>query len=143
MLKTKRLQTVGLVLLGLASLLGAFYFVTGKSFAPINKACVNKDLSTCRVKTGIVTRITPNCGTAVELIDGKEVVDKVSSNLCDGGSFMKIDDLGVQTATGLVASGFFEKDVSTIELGDKVTVKYVENKEGRATLNCDACGVYK
>jgi len=94
-------------------------------------------------KTGIVTKIIPNCGAVVELIDGKEVVDKESSGICDGGSFIRVDDLLIQTATGLVASGMFDKSVAGIKLGDKVTAKYVEDKNGLATLNCANCGIYK
>jgi hypothetical protein len=115
------------------------------SYTPVTNSCTSKDGPTCKVRTGVVTRAwDKNKGGYYRLENGKKAIDTSpeTSLSNDAGFFMDIDDWSVATDSGFVMEGW-SKDVSGIEVGDKVTVIYVTDENDRKTLNCDSCGVFK
>ncbi len=90
---------------------------------------------------GRVTSLTPNCEKTTYL-QNSEVVQAEGPALCDGGSFIKVDDTTLQYQTGLSPTGFWY-ELEDIEIGDTVTAIYVFDENGIKVINCDDCGIYK
>ena len=94
--------------------------------------------SDSRVVTGIVTDLIEDCVRAESLEDGE--VNTRAGIQCDAGSFLTVDGITVQVATGLVPSELaFYQDISAIEVGDTVEIVYQENNFGSFDVNCDDC----
>ncbi len=63
---------------------------------------------------------------------------------CDSGSTITIDFKDTfATSTGLVAYGSFSVNVSSIKVGDRVRVRYINDSNGYRSLNCNDCGVQR
>ena len=101
------------------------------------------DLLNQNTATGLVTSKLTDCVGGEEL-DRNGNLAPIKEVSCDGGSTITIDykDTFV-TTTGLVASGGYSVDVSSIKAGDRVKVRYVTDSEGHKSLNCKGCGVTK
>ncbi len=78
-------------------------------------------------------------------MDTNGKISKIDRVPCDGGSKIIIDyNKTFITQTGNVPQNeAYNIDVSSIQVGDKVTVRYIVDQEGYETLKCDACSVTK
>ncbi len=94
--------------------------------------------------TGTVTTKFTDC-VGSEVMDTNGKISKIDRVPCDGGSKIIIDyDKTFITQTGNVPQNeAYNIDVSSIQVGDKVTVRYIVDQEGYETLKCDACSVTK
>lgn len=85
---------------------------------------------------GRVTLIKSSCGA--KSIDPEEDLRRYS--ICDSGKALRIDEKIIHTSSGGAGRGF-GVDVTWAKLGDKVSVKYVNDKEYGPSLNCSECSV--
>ena len=96
---------------------------------------------------GTVTRKFTNChgGTQMDAPTGVVREIPVSEVTCDLGSTVTINYVDeIITATGKVSPGTaFGVDVTQINVGDTVLVRYRLNDNGEKNLNCEICGIEK
>lgn len=125
---------VGLVGIAVAASVGLYAYM----------ATDNRDDSG-HILTGIVTRKFTDCSGGEEM-DSRGNISAIEEPIsCDGGSTITID----YKETFVTTSGFvpqdmaFSTDVSSIRVGDKVTVRYAEDLDGQKSLNCVSCSVTK
>lgn len=85
---------------------------------------------------GRVTMVKSSCGA--KSIDPEEDLRRYS--VCDSGKALRVDDKIIYTSSGGSGRGF-GVDVTWVKLGDKVSVKYVNDKEYGPSLNCSECSV--
>lgn len=90
---------------------------------------------------GVLNEVFEDCAS-YRVFENGEVVEKDQIS-CDGGSFVVINDVKVQTSAGYVpADQYYIKDISGLAPGDTVQAIYVEEEFGN-TLNCDTCDIIK
>lgn len=92
---------------------------------------------------GVITRIEPNCDQVLELSDSGEIVSVDEPILCDAGSFIVVEGITIQVASGLIDNEeeMFEYDIGALKPGDTVSVDYKRLSDTTGTINCDGCGV--
>lgn len=100
--------------------------------------------SEIRQITGIVTTKFTDC-VGSEVMDTNGKILKIDRVPCDGGSKIIIDyNKTFITQTGNVPQdSAYAVDVSSIKVGDRVTVNYTIDQDGYETLKCDNCSVVK
>lgn len=96
------------------------------------------------VMHGMVTSKFTDC-VGGEKLDTTGKIVPIGQITCDGGSTITLDHKHTFiTATGYVRPEHaYQKDVSSIRVGDKVLVRYVIDNHGNKSLNCEGCGVTK
>ncbi|MBI3889228.1 hypothetical protein HY312_01450 [Candidatus Saccharibacteria bacterium] len=98
------------------------------------------DLKTYEL-SGKVTRIQTSCSDKM-LNENEEIVPGPSHGLCDGGSFVYIDDQPIYVASGAVSRDkAFSVNIDSIRLGGYATAKYAESESGSKTLHCSQCSI--
>lgn len=96
---------------------------------------------------GTVTRKFTNCegGMQLDKLTGVVRDIPISEVTCDLGSTVTINYVDeIITATGKVSPGTaFSVDVTQINVGDTVLVRYRLDDNGEKNLNCEICGIEK
>lgn len=118
-------------------------YVTGE-YTLDCEVCTMEIINTSDVKiiTGIVREIHLDCNPRTYLNEDNEVVIDDGPILCDAGTFVKVNDTRIQTASGFVPAELaFDKHPEGLKLGDEVTAFAAANEfaPGEFTLNCDKC----
>jgi len=94
-----------------------------------------------RSLTGIVTEVMLDCQRHLVLNERGEVVDGPAI-MCDGGSFIVVNDVRIFTTSGYVPADMaFNKHPEGIKPGQRVSVIGLMIGPRTMTLNCDRCGV--
>lgn len=83
---------------------------------------------------GEVTWIFNNC-KAESIYPNKDTL-KYSATDCGTGANIRVNEKYIRTASD--GPGFYV-DISSLKLGDKVSVKYVNDKKYGPSLNCNNC----
>ena len=86
---------------------------------------------------GEVTMILHSCGA--ETLHPEEDVSRYA--VCDQAEGIRVDDKVIKTSSAGVETPRFKVDISSIALGDIVSVHYIEDESRGASLNCDSCSI--
>lgn len=91
------------------------------------------------------TETKKSIGTQTHILTGT-VTSETPRGLVDAGHYLYLDN-NVLVRTSNKGSRHigpnFDKDTSSINIGDKVEARYVDDSDGRATLNCSTCYIKK
>lgn len=106
----------------------------------ISAIVVIKNLSHVKTVSGTVTLVAPDCGNKRYFVDG-EVVEDNAPAVCDGGDYIVVSGVRIQTSSGMVSKGAYDNSVNNIRPGDTVTVTYYSDDNGDNHTNCPTCGI--
>jgi hypothetical protein len=115
-------------------------FANGKLY--INEKQTLEEATTIE---GIIERIESDCEPILALDDFGNVIQLEEPVICDGGSFIVVDDVRIMTEGGYPQSGndedVFRFDIASAKPGDKVTVTFLRQTEFSGTLDCEQCSL--
>lgn len=91
---------------------------------------------------GTITAKRTSCG---EEILGDNGQPKRVAGICDAGNSIVVNDVRISTGGGALTSDPPEyiTSIGSLHAGDVVEVKYVKNKEGYSSTNCESCYIKK
>ena len=91
--------------------------------------------------SGLLTVVFTDCQSRLVLNDSGEV-ENVGPISCDGGSYIVVDGIRIQTSAGFVASdAYWDKHPSNFQPGQTVVVTAFVHSSGRLDLSCNQCSV--
>lgn len=128
-----------IVVLGLA-LVGTLGFVFWNNFMRPEPDTSNDD-STHSIK-GKITEKRTSCGG--EVLDNNGEVRPVKG-ICDAGNGIVIDKMYISTGGGGLTSTppKYITNIESVHAGDTVEVRYIQDKDGHSSTDCESCYVKK
>jgi hypothetical protein len=88
---------------------------------------------------GVVQEVFEDCAR-YRVLEGGAVVER-NNITCDGGSFIVVDDVRIQTSSGFVpVEESYVTEISDITPGDTLKVSYIAG-EFTNSINCEECGI--
>jgi hypothetical protein len=131
---------VAIIIVLVAALIGALGFVFWSNFIqPKIDTPVND--STSLIK-GKITEKRTSCGREVLGDDDKP---KPVAGVCDGGNNIVINGVGISTGGGALTGNpsIYQTNIESVHAGDIVEVRYIQDKDGYPSTNCESCYIKK